>query len=113
MKTLEDEIADLLEDPTELETIYDESTTFEINSKSDLNMISRFLTSNKNSEPEVRRITRPKDSVKLPKLEISKFDGDPVKWQTFSDSFQSAVENTQLGKSKSLITYAHFYKEKR
>ena len=31
------------------------------------------------------------NTVNLPKLEISKFNGDPAKWQSFFDSFQAAV----------------------
>ena len=38
-----------------------------------------------------------KDKIKLPKLEIKKFLGNPGGWVTFRDSFQSAIHtNEQL-----------------
>ena len=43
------------------------------------------------------------NTVNLPKLEISKFNGDPTKWQSFFDSFQAAV-----GKSTNLTGVEKF-----
>ena len=35
--------------------------------------------------------------MKLPKLTLSRFDGDPTQWETFWDSFQSTIDgNTEL-----------------
>ena len=35
-------------------------------------------------------VTKRVNSVNLSKLEISKFNGDPTKWQSFFESFQAA-----------------------
>ena len=43
------------------------------------------------------------NTVNLPKLEISKFNGDPTKWQSFFDSFQATV-----GKSTNLTGVEKF-----
>ena len=43
-------------------------------------------------------------SVKLPKLEIKKFDGDPSNWTTFIDCFTSAIhENDELSNVQKMI----------
>ena len=36
-------------------------------------------------------ITRPTTTIKLPKLELQKFDGDILKWQEFWDSFEASI----------------------
>ncbi len=42
-------------------------------------------------------LTQSPHQVKLPKLQLKKFDGDPTSWQQFWDSFNCAVhENTAL-----------------
>ena len=53
----------------------------------------------------------PSEQLNLPKLEISKFDGRPLKWRTFWDQFRTSVdENENLTKIdkftylKSLLT---------
>ena len=50
-----------------------------------------------NIEPiTTRSITNP-NIVKLPRIELKRFNGDPTCWQTFIDSFESAVDkNEQL-----------------
>ena len=37
---------------------------------------------------------QPIDTIKLPKLEIAKFGGDPTTWQQFYDSFTAAIHNS-------------------
>ena len=36
------------------------------------------------------------NTVNLPKLEISKFKGDPAKWQSFSTRFKPQLVNKQI-----------------
>lgn len=44
-----------------------------------------------------RALVASRPAAKLPKLELTKFDGDIRKWQEFWDSFQSSVhENRSL-----------------
>ena len=53
----------------------------------------RILLNGTDSLSTVTAVTRSSKSVKLPKLELNKFNGDPTKWKSFSDSFLSAVHN--------------------
>ena len=70
--------------------IINEDTRFEIYSKKKLNTLNEFLR--KHTEREHNdNVTKRVNTVNLPKLEISKFNGDPTKWQSFFDSFQAAV----------------------
>ena len=76
--------------------IINEDTRFEIYSKTKLKTLNEFLR--KHTEREHNdNVTKRVNTVNLPKLEISKFNGDPTKWQSFFDSFQAAV-----GKSTNL-----------
>ena len=66
----------------------------EINQKARLNALQKFV--NKNAATKVdNKSTRGHDNIKLPKLEISKFSGDPTTWQPFIDSFNAAVNNSR------------------
>ena len=91
IKTLEDEIISIINNPAEIEQIITESTTFEIHSKAQLNLIQKHLNNSLKLENNART-SKWKDTVKLPKLEIAKFDGDLTKWQPFIDSFNTAIE---------------------
>lgn len=50
-----------------------------------------FLLTNNSASSEKLQQHSP---VKLPKIEVPKFDDDLKKWQTFSDIFESLVHNT-------------------
>ena len=39
------------------------------------------------------RITKPTVTVRLPKLELKKFDGNVLKWQEFWDTFEATIHN--------------------
>ena len=73
--------------------IINEGRRFEIYCKTKLNVLYKFLGKH----------TGRANTVNLPKLEISKFSGDPTKWQPFFHSFQAAV-----GKSTNLAGVEKF-----
>ena len=75
IKTLEDEIISIIDNPAEIEQI---SMTFEIHSKDQLNLIQKHLNNSLKLE-NYTRTSKWKDTVKLRKLEIAKFDRDPTK----------------------------------
>lgn len=52
------------------------------------------MCSEVNSDVEVSSLKfgSRENTVKLPKIEIKKFHGDPLEWKTFYDSFKSAVD---------------------
>lgn len=46
-----------------------------------------------------------KDRIKLPKLELKKFNGDPLQWKSFVDSFDCAIQNNESLSSVEKMTY--------
>ena len=72
VKTLEDEILELENDPAVIEAILTESTKFEIESKGKLNLITKFISTNTRKKETNVKIPsmQPTDTIKLPKLEI-------------------------------------------
>ena len=72
VKTLEDEILELENDPAIIEAILTESTKFEIESKGKLNLITKFISTNTRKKETNVKIPsmQPTDTIKLPKLEI-------------------------------------------
>ena len=58
-------------------------------------MITKFIATNtRKKETDVQtRSKQPIETIKLPKLEIEKFGGDPTTWQQFYDSF-TAIHNS-------------------
>ena len=70
IKTLEDEIISIIDNPAETEEITTESMTFEIHSKPKLNLIQKKLNSSLKLDNDTRT-SKWKDTVKLPKLEIA------------------------------------------
>ena len=54
--------------------------------------LSQVDISNQGSIPRTAQIQDVR--VKLPKLEISKFDGDIINWQGFWDQFQIAIHQS-------------------
>ena len=82
--------------------IINEGRLFEIYCKTKLNVLYKFLGKHTRREHD-DNVTKRVNTVNLPKLEISKFSGDPTKWQSFFDSFQAAV-----GKSTNLTSVEKF-----
>ena len=81
----EDEIFELENDLAIIKAILTESTKFKIESKGKLNLITKFIATNtRKKETNVQTPSKqPIDTIKLPKLEIPKFVGDPTTWQQF------------------------------
>ena len=96
VKTLEDKILELENDPAIMEAILTKSTKFEIENKGKLNLITKFTATNtRKKETDVKtRSKQPIDTIKLRKLEIAKFGDDPTTWQQFHDSFTGAIHNS-------------------
>ena len=45
------------------------------------------------------------NSIKLPKLEINKFDGEPTNWRSFIDSFEATIDNNDTLANVEKLTY--------
>ena len=102
IKTLEEKIVELETNIENMSQIINEGTRFEIYCKTKLYTLNKFLGKH-TKRGHNDNITKRVNTVKLPKLEISKFNGDPTKWQSFFDSFQAAV-----GKSTNLTGVEKF-----
>ena len=112
VKTLEDEILELENNPAVIEAILTESTKFKYESKEKLYLITKFIEANtRKKETNVQtRSKQPADTMKLPKLEIAKFRGDPTTSQQFYDSFTAVIHNSiiLLTNVKNLIILDRF-----
>ena len=82
--------------------IINEGRRFEIYCKTKLNVLYKFLGKHTGRGHD-DNVTKRANTVNLPKLEISKFSGDPTKWQPFFHSFQAVV-----GKSTNLAGVEKF-----
>ena len=102
IKTLEEEIVELETNTENMSQVINEGKYFEIYCKTKLNILNKFLGKHTGRGHD-DNVTKRVNTVNLPKLEISKFNGDPTKWQSFFDSFQAAV-----GKSTNLTGVEKF-----
>ena len=95
IKAVDDDIFELINDQDELEKemmdalhandiYYDTISKIEVHLKKTLSPHS-----SPSSSPSVTR--RVEEKVKLPKIELQKFDGDFMAWQTFWDQYESTV----------------------
>ena len=108
VKTIEKELLDLHNESQDIATLINEGMDFEVECTTKLNMLEKFLNNHAKEEstpmkpfsPNTRFRPSPHrnlcDEVKLPKLEIQRFSGDPTKWQTFYDSFKTSVHVSSL-----------------
>jgi hypothetical protein len=101
---LDNEISDsLLDDVEKYQAAIIEADDYAVLAKDDLKKFKNFLAdlqssssldtsiSSASSEPRIRK-------VNLPKLSLTPFSGDILKWQSFKDGFDAAVHNdTSLG----------------
>ena len=74
--------------------------------------MNKFLNKNVKNENGSREFrTLQSDSVKLPKLEIQKFKGDPTCQQEFMDSFNAAVHNSKALSNVEKFNYLRTFLE--
>ena len=91
---LNEEIVDLLESEEEITSEVDKQFQFETFVNKNLLKIEDVVVKSK------QICVKKKDStvethVKLPKIEITKFSGDPTEWQTFFDSFERSIHKSE------------------
>ena len=100
LKSLGDEIIELITDDTALDKQMNENIECEVEIRGKLIQLQNFISEHKSNsavdDVSTKTSSRSKDNVvKLPKIEIRKFYGDPVNWRTVYDSFTSAVDRNQ------------------
>ena len=110
IKEIHDELLNLIEEEEELEKEITEMMNFKLQVKEVQIKVRKIITTNSIAETR-SNLSNSSDSlknIKLPKLELEKFKGDPTKWHTFFDSFDSAIhQNDQLSKTSNIqkMTY--------
>ena len=92
IKKLEEDILEIVEIEL-LEEINDRSIEFDLYFNEQSIILAEFISSNKIKEDiSIVASSSASFNVKLPKIEIKKFKGDPTTWRNFIDSFECAVD---------------------
>ena len=85
VKTIEKELIDLYKEPLDISRIINEGMEFEVECNTKLIILEKILNNQvkEDKKPTKSNSTHrsPKEEVKLPKMEIRRFSGDPTKWQ--------------------------------
>ena len=85
VKTIEKELIDLYKEPLDISRIINEGMEFEVECNTKLIILEKFLNNQvkEDKKPTKSNSTHgsPIEEVKLPKMEIRRFSGDPTKWQ--------------------------------
>ena len=61
---------------------------------------------------EIRRDFKRNDGVKLPKITLKTFSGDPLDWKSFKETFEAAVHNNESITNIEKFTYLKIYLDK-
>ena len=104
--------AELIIEEEDLDQFSEEGMNIEIELKTNISRLRKFISehSNKPTKGEANTLpTSTKSNVKLPRLEIVKFNGEYTKWQTFYDSFQAAVDNNNTLSNVEKFNYLRSY----
>nr|XP_047141395.1 uncharacterized protein LOC124816304 [Hydra vulgaris] len=109
IENLNDKISELLEDDDEICTDMNESGDFQRYILKTTIRIEKYLKQNLNeSSFHIEKpASKPKYSIsaKLPKLTLPKYSGDPMTFQSFWDSFDSAIHSNQVLNDISKFNY--------
>ena len=89
-------IQDLMLDDNELSEYLKNSTAFNMKLKKSKRNLQKLLGYHTESSVpiEIRRDGRRNDGVKLPKIVLRKFSGDPLDWKSFKETFKAAVHSS-------------------
>ena len=111
IKNLDEEILNHVS-TEEIDEEIDNSTQFEIKIVKEIKRTELFLKKKSNdfdtsSTVTARSVTQ--NTVKLPKLSIKKFSGDPIQWQQFYDTFDAVVNKNESISKVEKFTYLKGY----
>ena len=104
-------IQDLKLDYNELSEYLKNSTTFNMKLKKYKRKLQKFLEYHSESSVpiEIRRVARRNDGVKLPKIVLRKFSGDPLDWKSFKETFEATVHSIDSISNIEKFTYLKTY----
>ena len=114
IKKLKDKTIDICENEEQLEQLVIESTDYEICTKQNIARDSEFLNINfsTNTDRKVQsNVEKASANVRLPKLEISKFTGEPTESQTFIESYETAINSSSNSNNIKKFNYLRCYIE--
>ena len=101
LKSLNDKILSLMTDEDDVDAEISENTSFNVKIKKNLKKLEQFKIPQIKEEPKsdmegdgsnAGDSEDKKRNVKLPTLTIAPFDGNPLQWQTFIDTFETSVD---------------------
>ena len=100
VKKLFDQVIELTDEEDTIEQVMQESIEFELYSKENLLLINEFIAScrleRKPPNSSTADSKRFETSIKLPRIEITKFNGELTKWKSFIDTFEAAIDKSSL-----------------
>ena len=108
VKELDELIIDKIEVEEDLEQDEEEALHFNLKVKRCKERLRVFLQ--KHSEDSLTTVSVSRETgVKLPKLTIKSFNGDPVNWKNFIESFEAAVDSKDSLSNVEQFTYLKGY----
>ena len=115
VKVLDNELIDLIEEE-HIDEDVEVATQFEMKVSKLISAVKRFLrkhdTDYEKSELSFRSSSsRVRTGVKLPKIVFKKFNGEPINWQQFSDTFDATVHKNETLSDIEKFTYLKGYVE--
>ena len=101
-------------DDNELSEYLKNSTAFNMKLKKSKRNLQKLLGYHTESSVpiEIRRDGRRNDGVKLPKIVLRKFSGDPLDWKSFKETFEAAVYSSDSISNIEKFTYLKTYLDK-
>ena len=90
---LHEEILDLIDDEGQMMDVEEEFSAFKINAENELLILKQFLAKFNPTADHVSVTSTTGRNMKLPKLTIKPFDGNPLNWKTFQDTFLCTIDN--------------------
>ena len=106
IKDYDEIILDLIQEDAKLEEFDNEATDFSIYCKEKLNLINTFIHKQRSLNDETVTVnSQNSKSVRLPKITIKHFDGQPEKWNEFIDSYNCAIHDNDSISDVQKMTY--------
>ena len=95
IKAMDTAILKALGTDEEISEETDQTLTFQDDIHYWIVKIKQFVTDEYNPVSTFQTKPTPRVHINLPKLHIQQFDGNPLEWLTFWDSYSNAVQNNQ------------------
>ena len=95
-----DQLIELIDEENTMEKIMQESVEFELYSNENLLLINEFIDKcrleGKTTKLSTVDSKRFETSIKFPRINIKKFNGELTQWKSFIDTFEAAIDKSSL-----------------